>query len=61
MIDRDPTAMFLRFNPELAPIVNLLLVQPVDAWRMVSMLPFYALSGEHDGDSDPTNDKHFDT
>eukprot|EP00903_Cladosiphon_okamuranus_P020452 g18772.t1 len=36
-------------------------VEPVDAWRMVSMLPFYALSGEHDGDSDPTNDKHFDT
>eukprot|EP00752_Nemacystus_decipiens_P009870 g8806.t2 len=35
--------------------------QPVDAWRMVSMLPFYALSGEHDGDSDPSNDKHFDT
>jgi len=35
--------------------------RPVDAWRMVSMLPFYALSGEHDGDSDPSNDKHFDT
>lgn len=35
--------------------------KPVDAWRMVSMLPFYALSGEHAGDSDPSNDKHFDT